>query len=106
MKDSAEIFQHRIATALHGVDGVKNISDEIKIFASNKKEHDEIIHKVLQHLVGKNLTFNGDKCVFAKPEMSFFGVTFRKTGMKPDMSKVNVLKEMPPSENASAVKSI
>ena len=40
---SAELFQHQLQTTLEGIKGVRNIADEIIIFASNRKQHDEAL---------------------------------------------------------------
>ena len=36
---SAELFQHQLQTTLEGIKGVRNIADDIIIFASDGKRH-------------------------------------------------------------------
>ena len=40
---SAELFQHQLQTMLEGIKGVRNIADDIIIFASDHKQHDEAL---------------------------------------------------------------
>ena len=68
-----EIYQHTIQQVLHGLPGVKNISDDIIVFGKDKSEHDKNLHGVLGRLQERGLTLNSEKCMFSVPEITFFG---------------------------------
>ena len=42
---ASEIFQNAIATVLHDIPGVRNLSDDIIVFGSNQQEHDTNLKK-------------------------------------------------------------
>ena len=45
------------------------------------------------------------KCLFGKPSIKWFGMTFDKNGMSPDPEKVKVIKDWPTPKDKAAVKS-
>jgi hypothetical protein len=47
---SAEIFQHVLQTKLRGLNGVKNIADDIIVFGKTRAEHDQNLDKCLARL--------------------------------------------------------
>ena len=59
---AAEKFQTIIRDCLEGLEGTRNISDDIIVFAKTQDEHDQRIKKVLQKLREKNITLNESKC--------------------------------------------
>ena len=52
---AAEIFQYSLQTALQGLNGVKNIADDIIIFGPTRSDHDDNLDKCLQRLAMKGL---------------------------------------------------
>ena len=59
---AAEVFQYCIQTALAGLPGVRNFSDDIIVYGKTHKEHNANLHKVFEHLRENGLTLNGNKC--------------------------------------------
>ena len=55
---AAEIFQNTIRETLEGLNGSINISDDILVYGSNQKEHDNNLKSVLERLQSRNLTLN------------------------------------------------
>jgi len=45
-----EIYQHAIQQALHGCEGIRNISDDIILHAKDDQQHDERLEKLLERL--------------------------------------------------------
>ena len=45
---AAEIFQYTLQQQLHGVDGVRNIADDIIIFGDTKQQHDTALEQCLK----------------------------------------------------------
>ena len=73
ISSAAEVFQNTLSTALEGLQGVRNISDDIIVFGQNREEHDKNLKKVFKRLAEKNLTLNKEKCEFKKLKLSFTG---------------------------------
>ena len=48
-----EIYQRIIQQTLQDIEGCKNVSDDIIIYAKTQEEHDQILRKVLQRLRDK-----------------------------------------------------
>lgn len=103
---AAEIFQYTLQTALQGLDGVKNIADDIIVFGSTRAEHDSNLEKCLQRLATKGLRLNRSKCEFLNSTLSFFGQIFSKDGTRPDPKRVDDLLNAPQPANAHEVRSL
>lgn len=50
LSSASEQFQHEIAAVLAGIEGVKNISDDIVVHAADQVMHNHHLHAVLSHL--------------------------------------------------------
>ena len=46
VNSASEIYQHEIATAVAGISGVDNISDDIIVHAPDQATHDKQLHEV------------------------------------------------------------
>ena len=68
-----EIYQHAIQQALHGCEGVRNISDDIILNGKDDQQHDERLEKLLERLQQRGLTLNGENCKFKVPQLEFMG---------------------------------
>ena len=73
---AAEIFQNALQTALQGIPGVCNITDDIIIFGINREEHDKALDASLNGLSDKGLTLNITKWKCLSTSLSFFGQIF------------------------------
>ena len=105
ISSAAEIFQNVIRETLEGIDGEKNISDDILVFGKLHEEHDQNLRAVFQRLREKGLTLNKSKCEYSKDKLEFFGYVFSKDGIAPDPKKVEVFNLSTPS-TASEVRSL
>ena len=90
---SAELFQHHLQTTLEGIKRVRNIADDIIIFASDRKQHDKALAQC--RLEQNGLTLNFGKCKFLKESLEFFGLIFSKDGTCPDPKKIEAFVNMP-----------
>ena len=52
-----------------------------------------------------NLRFNGEKCEFDKPSITFYGHVFSKQGISPCPRKIEAIKSLQPAANVSALRS-
>ena len=68
---AAELFQHTLQTVLHGLDGVRNLADDIIIFAKTREDHDQALSACLQRLADHGLTLNASKCKLLTDSLSF-----------------------------------
>ncbi|XP_045170892.2 uncharacterized protein K02A2.6-like [Mercenaria mercenaria] len=105
INSAAEIFQNALSTTLEGLDGVKNISDDIIVYARNQTEHDRRLEAVLKRLQQMNITLNKKKCEFNQNKLEFFGYVFGEDGMSADPKKVETIKNTPPPKNVPEVRS-
>ena len=79
--------------ALEGIPGVKHTSDDIIVFGkeNTQKEaqtpHDICLRLAMDRLSDKNLTLQGEKCLFNKEILEFYGHIFGHQGMSPAPEK-------------------
>ena len=106
VNSAAEIFQRKIADMLQGIEGVKNMSDDIIIFAKSEAEHDEILRKVLKCMEVNNVTANAEKCKFKQKSVTYFGHIFSGKGIRPTPEKVAAMVNADAPKNASEVRSL
>ena len=103
---SAELFQHQLQTMLEGIKGVRNIADDIIIFASDRKQHDEALAQCLDRLEQNGLTLNFGKRKFLKESLEFFGLIFSKDGTRPDQKKTEAFVNTPTPTSVSEGRSL
>lgn len=105
VNSGAEQFQNIIQSALAGLPGVLNISDDILVYGKSTSEHHENLAKCLQRLREKNLTLNKAKCQFNTNTIEFFGHVFSAEGVSPSPTKVKALVETTPPSNKEDLRS-
>ncbi|CAB3981207.1 Retrovirus-related Pol poly from transposon opus [Paramuricea clavata] len=91
---ASEHFQKQLEMVLKDCEGVCIEIDDILVHGKDTKEHDERLKKVLQKLEEANVTLNGDKCEFSKPEVHCLGHVINATGISADPEKVCAITEM------------
>ena len=112
ISSASEIFQHTIAETLSGIEGVRNISDDIIVFGKGRTQeeaqsmHDITLCKVLKCLQDNGLTLNSEKCQFGQPRLEFYGHIFGRNGMSPTPAKIKAISECLPPTNATEVRSL
>ena len=77
VNSASEQYQHEIQTALAGIEGQENISDDIIIHGKDQKEHNERLEKEIKRLEERGLTLNAAKCQFNMDNILWDG-TVRK----------------------------
>ncbi|XP_065067526.1 uncharacterized protein K02A2.6-like [Rhopilema esculentum] len=103
---SAEIFQYALQTQLQGLNGVKNIADDILVYGKTRAEHDANLEKCLQRLENRGLTLNYGKCKFLSTTLEFFGQIFSKDGTCPDPKHIKDVVDAPVPKNVHEVRSL
>lgn len=84
---AAEIFQNITYQLICDIEGAKNISDDILVYAMMIAQHDERLRKVLTRLESVGLVVSKEKCEFGKNELTFFGVKINEHGVNLDDKK-------------------
>lgn len=105
MSSASEQYQHDVESALVGIEGVENISDDIIIHAPSQKIHDQRLHAVLQRLVSCGLTLNEEKCQYNMNKLVFMGMLLSEKGISPTAERVCAVVKAREPENASEVQS-
>ena len=100
-----EIFHHGIEQTLQGLDGVKNIMDDILVYGKGVLQHDERVEKLLTRLDEKGLTVN-HKCKIGVEKVEFFGLEFSKDGIRLTEDKVKALVEASTPTSSGEVHSL
>ena len=105
MNSAAEIFQNTLRNVLHGLDGVKNISDDIIVYGKDQEEYVRRLEAAFARLQEKNLTLNRPKCEFNKDKIEFYGHVFSAAGISASPQKLDAIKNMDTPSNVSEVHS-
>ena len=103
IKSAPEIFQRIMDEMLEGIQGARAIMDDILIAGKDKKQHDEILKKVVQRAKQYNLKLNAEKCKIRQREVKYVGHIISSSGLKPDPEKVKALREMAAPTSKQAV---
>jgi hypothetical protein len=62
VNSAPEQFQYAIQQTLQGLEGVRNIADDIIVWGKSQKEHDTHLEALMKQLSENNLTLNVSKC--------------------------------------------
>ncbi|KAJ8385135.1 hypothetical protein AAFF_G00192760 [Aldrovandia affinis] len=103
VSSASEQYQHEIAAALAGIEGVENISDDVIVHARDQETHDKRLHTVMKRLEESGLTLNPDKCQFNMDRLVFMGILLSEKGIGPTEERVRAVSEAREPENASEV---
>ena len=103
---AAEIFQNTLQAQLQGLQGVKNIADDIIVFGKTRQEHDLSQEQCLKRLSNKGLRLNQSKCKFLDTTLSFFGQVFSSQACKPDAKRVQDWQNAQVPRNVHDVRSL
>ena len=49
--------------------------------------------------------FNSSKCQIRQPQISFYGAVFTTKGMKPDLTKIQALQDLPTPDSPAKLQS-
>ncbi|CAB5197072.1 unnamed protein product [Rhizophagus irregularis] len=79
--------------------------DDIMIYSKDFEEHVEHIDKVLNKLRENNLIVKLKKCKFGERNIEFLGYIVGRDGLKPDVKKVEKIKEIKIPETVTQVRS-
>ena len=106
INSAAEIFQNTLRNVLHGLDGVKNISDDIIVYGKDQEEHDKRLEATFARLQERHLSLQKKKCEFNKDKIEFYGHVFSSAGISASPQKVDAIKNMDIPSCVSEVRSL
>ena len=104
ISSASEIFQREMSRIVAGIEGVCVYQDDIIVFGSNPKEHDERLAKCKLRLSEAGLKLNHAKCVYRKRSIDFLGHCISEKGISPDQGKVNAITDMEAPQNVSELR--
>ena len=100
-----EVFQKRMDRVFGELPGVHVIVDDILVTGSTIEEHDKRLHSTLMIARENGVKFDPKKIQKCSTEVKFFGELITKDGLKPDPSKVAVVKNMKTPQSRKELKS-
>lgn len=105
VSSASEQYRQEISTALAGIEGVDNISDDIIVHGPDQTTHDQRLHKTMERLRQYSLTLNVDKCLFNVERLVFMGILLSEKGIGPTEERVRALQETREPATVSEVRS-
>ena len=105
VNSASEQYQHEIQTALAGIDGQENISDDIIMHGKDQAEHDARLETVIKRLGERGLTLNAAKCKFSMDKLTFVGMVLSPNGISCAADKVKAIASAREPQNASETRS-
>ena len=105
VNSASEEYQHEIQTALAGIDGQENISDDTIVHGKDKKKHDIRLERVIKRLGERGLTLNATKCQFSMDNLTFVGMVLPGNGISCAAEKVAAVTSAREPQNASETRS-
>ena len=91
---AGNIFQAIMTEMFEDLQGVEVMVDDILVWGTNQKEHNERLEKVLQHAKQRNLTLDKEKSQISQNIINYLGPTLTKDEIKPDRNKIAAVIEM------------
>ena len=70
--------------------------DDVIVYGKTKEEHDRDLHNLMRIVQTEGLCFNSEKCAIDKKKTKYiFGAIYNKSGIRPNPSKVETIKQLP-----------
>ena len=103
---SQDIFQRKLDDVYKNMPNVTGIADDIIVFGSTEKEHDQAFVNMLEATRANNVSLNSGKVQFKQQSVSFFGHTLTQDGICPAADKLEALKSISAPANAKELLSL
>ncbi|XP_063412611.1 uncharacterized protein K02A2.6-like [Mytilus trossulus] len=100
-----EMYNKVMSQVFQGLEGVRNIFDDVVVYGSTSNEHNERLDAVLQRLEERGLTLNIDKCKFNMANIEFMGHMLSEHGIGVSQSKVEAIVNARRPESVSEIRS-
>ena len=89
IKTAPRFFQYAMVKILKPLKFVRVFLDDILIFSSTQKEHENHVVEVLDLLRKSNISINFEKSAFVKTSVNYLGKIISDKGIRPDISRVD-----------------
>ena len=105
-----EEFQRYLDLALEGLEGIKEICDDILVcgvgesYEEAVQDHDNKLVSLLERCRSKGIKLNSKKLLFRRNQVSFMGHLITSKGLRLDPAKVEAIQKMPIPSNKQAVR--
>nr|XP_042908526.1 uncharacterized protein K02A2.6-like [Parasteatoda tepidariorum] len=106
ISSAPEHFQRRMSQALEGLPGIICHMDDILVWGSNQKEHDERLTSTLIRLKETGITLNKQKCCFSVKSIKYLGHVIDDSGIHPDQDKVKAIQNFRSPTNKTELKQL
>ena len=104
-KSSQDAFDEAVYKVFGDIPYCLNQRDDILIGGRTLEEHNETLDKVLSRAEEYGVTFNKEKCKFARKEIEFFGFKFAAGCIKPTQDKVKAINECTAPKSKEEIRS-
>ena len=106
LKVSPSTFSRLMTVAMTGLNMEKCLVylDDIIVFGKTLDQHNKNLSDIFERLRQTNLKLNPQKCNFLKTELLYLGHLVSMEGIKPDPSKIEIIKQWSSPQTADEVK--
>ena len=104
ISSAPEHFQKRMSKILSGLHGVLCLMDDVLVFGTDTKDHNERLTAALKRIETAGVTLNPSKCQFGKSQLKFLGHLIDHEGIRADPDKTSAITEMEPTTNISELR--
>lgn len=95
LRNASQTFQRFMHETLQGIEGCFCFVDDILLSSNNEKEHENLLHQVLQRLDKYGVTLNIEKCEFGRTKINFLGYEVTEHGIRPTTEKTEAISNYP-----------
>jgi hypothetical protein len=98
-----EVFHKRIYQSFSDINKIETDIDDILVWGTNGKEHNDSLIKCLDRAEEIGMTMNIDKCEFKTTELTYLGHRLTQEGVHADEEKIKAICKMPIPEDKKAI---
>jgi hypothetical protein len=99
-----EVFHRILGDVIQGLEGVMHFVDDVLVWGRTQEEHDLRLKALLKQINNSGFGFNPTKCEFGKNELVFLGHLVTGRTVKPDPSKVAIVRNFPVPQKVEEVR--
>ena len=99
-----EIFQRKMTELLKDLPGVICYLDDILVYGSCAKDHDDNLDRVLKRIQACGLKLNREKCIFGQAQINFLGHLVGAEGIQIDPEKVKAILALEAPSNVKGLR--
>ena len=94
ISSAPEHFQRQMNKILEGLEGILCHLDDVLVFGSNQKQHDERLLAALKRIEEAGVTPNEAKCEINKSQLKFLGHVINQEGISADPECTSAIEQM------------